>query len=301
MPGDEFDQYKVPAGQDEFAQYRQASVPGTISGSVASIGPDSSPLQPKPPSTKWQGSFIERAESQMGQDLQNPANLIPSLHSLAGIPGSIYDAYQSFKNRYQPKGDPAELAGHIGTQALLGAVMSGGAEVPGPAMTPERVPFWKNVQTEGTEVPKIFNRQPYANPAREPLPSAKDIPQAEWDAGHDIAPNVENTPIVKAIKARASGDTSVPLKLPNQSVKEPYSGPRTPTMEPAQSGTIAQHGYHADSSTMVVQFKNGNVYELRGVPPEVYDAYKNSESQGSFYQQNLKGRYTTNFRGKVGK
>jgi hypothetical protein len=37
---------------------------------------------------------------------------------------------------------------------------------PGPAAP--RVPLWKSVQSEGTEVPSIVNRQPYAQPARAP-------------------------------------------------------------------------------------------------------------------------------------
>jgi hypothetical protein len=91
----------------------------------------------------------------------------------------------------------------------------------------------------------------------------------------------------------------VPLKVPQaKSPKFPYVGPRTPkAMETSPSTTIAQHGYHPESSTMIVEFKNGKVYEYRGVPPEVYDAYKASESHGSFFAQNIKGRYETNFRG----
>lgn len=103
------------------------------------------------------------------------------------------------------------------------------------------------------------------------------------------------------IKAAAENIQPVPLKMAKP-VVDPYSGPRIPkSMETAQSTTIDLHGYHPESQTMTVQFKNGKVYELRGVPKEVFDAYKNSESQGSFYQQNLKGRYTTNYMGTAKK
>ena len=95
---------------------------------------------------------------------------------------------------------------------------------------------------------------------------------------------------------------AVPLKVPAPKAPvDPYAGARTPVMEPSQSTTIAHHGYVPESQTMVLQFKNGNVYEYRGVPQEVWDAYKNSESQGSFFANNIKGRYTTNLRGSVGK
>jgi hypothetical protein len=79
----------------------------------------------------------------------------------------------------------------------------------------------------------------------------------------------------------------------------PYAGPRTPLMDSVQSGNHELAGYDAPSQTMVVQFKNGGVYEYRGVPQEIYDQYSQSESQGSFFSRNIKGRYTTNFRGTV--
>lgn len=91
----------------------------------------------------------------------------------------------------------------------------------------------------------------------------------------------------------------------------PYSGPNTPVMETVQSGQIYKSGYHSDSGTMVVEFHgtgkptranptgNNPVYELKGVPEEIYNQYKSAPSQGSYYAQNLKGRYETNLRGFV--
>jgi len=80
----------------------------------------------------------------------------------------------------------------------------------------------------------------------------------------------------------------------------PYSGPNTPaSMEPAQSGMIAKHGYIPESRTMVTEFNNGKVYQYTGVPKEIYDNFRNAESQGSFFAQQIKGRYTTRYRGSV--
>ena len=100
------------------------------------------------------------------------------------------------------------------------------------------------------------------------------------------------------------GPTLSSEKIPaGQTAKSvgPAYGPSSPTMEPAQSTTVDLHGYDPAARTMTVQFKNGNVYELKGVPQEIWNNYKNSESQGSYYQQNLKGRYETRLVGRVGK
>lgn len=96
-----------------------------------------------------------------------------------------------------------------------------------------------------------------------------------------------------------TGD-SVPIgKLPIAK-GNPYAGPRTPSsMEIAQSTNVGLHGYDPNSQTMLMQFKNGRVYEYRGLPQEVYDQYRTAESQGSFFANNIKGRYVTNFRGTV--
>jgi hypothetical protein len=91
----------------------------------------------------------------------------------------------------------------------------------------------------------------------------------------------------------------VPLGNLPQPKGNPYSSRRTPPMEPAQSTNITLHGYDPASQTLVVQFKNGNVYEYRGVPQEVFNKYRASESQGSFLANQIKGRYTTILRGTV--
>jgi hypothetical protein len=88
--------------------------------------------------------------------------------------------------------------------------------------------------------------------------------------------------------------------LPAPKVGNPYSGPRTPAvMEPVASGQISKIGYHPESQTAVIQFSNGKVYQYSGVPPEMYNNLRNSESVGSFFAQNIKGRYSTAFRGTV--
>lgn len=80
---------------------------------------------------------------------------------------------------------------------------------------------------------------------------------------------------------------------------DPYAGSRTPEMIPAQSTNIAKHGYDPASKTMVMEFKNGKVFEYRGVPQQIFEKYQASESQGSFFANNIKGRYQTNLRGTV--
>jgi hypothetical protein len=57
------------------------------------------------------------------------------------------------------------------------------------------------------------------------------------------------------------------------------------------STSIQSAEYESDSQTLTVEFVNGRVYELEGVPPEVWNAFKTSWSAGQFFNQNLRGRY----------
>lgn len=108
----------------------------------------------------------------------------------------------------------------------------------------------------------------------------------------EVAP--ETTPIEPGAPV-TSGKVALP--------QGPAYGPGriNPPMEAAQSSTVDLHGYDPATRTLKVQFKNGKVYELNGVPQEIYNNYRNAESQGSFYQQQLKGRYDTQYVGSVGK
>jgi len=132
----------------------------------------------------------------------------------------------------------------------------------------------------------------------------KEIPpwaeMAPWIMG---APGEERTPTGRPEGApNAPVDMPTPVgKVPNAGPRPngPYSGPNVPSMEPAQSGNIAKYGYVPETRTMVTEFKNGKVYEHTGVPKEIYDNFRNAESLGSYHAQNIRGRYTTNYRGSV--
>lgn len=101
-----------------------------------------------------------------------------------------------------------------------------------------------------------------------------------------------------AAPATEAAGTPVPVGKTPALKGDPYNGPRSPVMETLDaSSNIAKAGYHPESQTAVMEFKNGKVYEYRGVPQAVYDNFKNAESQGSFHAQNIKGRYETNYLG----
>jgi hypothetical protein len=149
------------------------------------------------------------------------------------------------------------------------------------------------------------------NYARQHLPLGKYIPPGSemlpfFMAGKSAEPSAASAPATpEAIAAdryqivHLEPQQNVPLPEPMKIPAVQGVIPQTPTMEPAQSTTIAQHGYDAANQRMVMQFKNGNVYEYKGVPPEVYKSYQASESQGSFHANQIKGRYETNLIGRV--
>lgn len=58
----------------------------------------------------------------------------------------------------------------------------------------------------------------------------------------------------------------------------------------AKSQAISAISYDADAKALTVSFERGT-YVYTEVPADVYEAFKNSESQGTYYRENIKGKY----------
>jgi hypothetical protein len=63
------------------------------------------------------------------------------------------------------------------------------------------------------------------------------------------------------------------------------------SMVPVKSSNIHSVGYHQESSTMWVIFKDGAHYIYNGVKPAVHAALMKSPSKGKFFHANIKGKY----------
>jgi hypothetical protein len=170
---------------------------------------------------------------------------------------------------------PEEIQANL--QRMAGRPKPSGAPAPRPA------PAWKTNPTPATEIPiqgstpeEIqANLQRMATRPKPPQPTQTATP----------TPEPQPVPVGKFTKPQ-----------PNP----PYTGPRVPqNMDLVDSTNITKMGYHPDSRTMFVEYRNGKVYEYRGVPQEIFEQAKGSESVGSYVAQNVKGRYETNYRGSV--
>jgi hypothetical protein len=65
-------------------------------------------------------------------------------------------------------------------------------------------------------------------------------------------------------------------------------------LQPIDSSAIKALGYDEASQTLFVQMLSTmEVYTYQNVPGDVYQALMDSESKGSFYAQNIKGKYTS--------
>jgi len=136
-----------------------------------------------------------------------------------------------------------------------------------------------------------------ASPKAAPIPETNGVP---WGTGGQGPVSLRG----KMIPKEPFAEPGMPVPGGKVALPQgPAYGPGriNPPMEAAQSTTVDLHGYDPATRTLKVQFKNGRVYELSGVPQEIYNNYRNAESQGSFYQQQLKGRYDTEYVGSVGK
>ena len=56
------------------------------------------------------------------------------------------------------------------------------------------------------------------------------------------------------------------------------------------SSNIAGIGF--DNGELQVEFHNGTIYRYMGVPEDVFEGFKISDSPGRYFYQNVKGKYT---------
>lgn len=57
------------------------------------------------------------------------------------------------------------------------------------------------------------------------------------------------------------------------------------------SSAIQSVGYDSNTQTLEVEFVSGSVYDYLNVPEDEHDAMMNSESQGKYFNANIKGRF----------
>jgi len=62
-------------------------------------------------------------------------------------------------------------------------------------------------------------------------------------------------------------------------------------LHPVESSNIAAVGHDPDTNRMVVQFKNGGLYEYPDVPVSEYQLLMSAESVGRYYSANIRGKY----------
>lgn len=58
-----------------------------------------------------------------------------------------------------------------------------------------------------------------------------------------------------------------------------------------RSRDIAIIGYDVETSTLEIAFRIGGVYRYSGVPEEVYKDLMTAQSQGKYFDQNIKHQF----------
>jgi hypothetical protein len=64
-----------------------------------------------------------------------------------------------------------------------------------------------------------------------------------------------------------------------------------PEMEPVDSEAIEAIGYNAALRELAVRYTGGRTYIYLGVEPEVYAAFRDAESRGTYVNREIKPRY----------
>lgn len=62
-------------------------------------------------------------------------------------------------------------------------------------------------------------------------------------------------------------------------------------MRPINSSNIASASYDAETEVLDVVFTNGNAYSYDGVPKDIGDGLFTSTSAGTYFHNNIKGRF----------
>lgn len=60
---------------------------------------------------------------------------------------------------------------------------------------------------------------------------------------------------------------------------------------PVQSSNIVSIGYDQGDFILEIEFHGGRVYQYLSVQPEVHQGLMSAHSIGSYFHQNIKGRY----------
>lgn len=58
-----------------------------------------------------------------------------------------------------------------------------------------------------------------------------------------------------------------------------------------ESSNIAKGEYDAETKVLTIHFKRGGIYPYCDVPPDVWAAYKGTESVGKFFLAYVKDKY----------
>jgi hypothetical protein len=59
----------------------------------------------------------------------------------------------------------------------------------------------------------------------------------------------------------------------------------------SDSGMIKKCFYNFTSNQLKIEFNNGQVYEYSNVPSEIYESLIKAESQGKFFNEQIKQNY----------
>lgn len=58
-----------------------------------------------------------------------------------------------------------------------------------------------------------------------------------------------------------------------------------------QSTALMDGTYDRETQELTVTFRNGGSYTMTGVPPDLWEGLCAASSPGSFFHQNIRGRY----------
>jgi hypothetical protein len=65
----------------------------------------------------------------------------------------------------------------------------------------------------------------------------------------------------------------------------------TVQMVAVESRAISRIGYDPETKRLLVSFRSGEAYAYSGVPAAIFEAFRDAESRGRFFQAHIRDRY----------
>lgn len=110
----------------------------------------------------------------------------------------------------------------------------------------------------------------------------------------DAIARAEHNPGLRSELTAPGGTRTPPRGASVTPAKAPEQPPTTePLVEHPESGTVTRSRYSESTGRLTVEFSSGHTYSYSNVPKETVTDFRRSESKGTFFNEQIRGKFET--------